>query len=438
MPKPYIHLKKIYHREFWALRDISFDVSRGETLGILGRNGSGKSTLLQIICSVMQATLGDVQVNGRISALLELGAGFNPEFTGLENVLLNGSIMGISRKEMLRRLPEIEKFADIGDYFNQPVKRYSSGMHVRVAFAVAINVDPDILIIDEALSVGDIKFQEKCYRKFTEFQKAGRTIVFVTHATSLVEELCNRAIVIESGNIAYIGDPQSAVSEYEAILFPRKNVVVKNKEHTSTEEVSKLGQKITVPASEVVIDDVVKEDRVVGQLFKKFLVEKPVVDQCHFRRSYNANELRFGDGGGTIMDYLIVSCGAEDPVAIQSGAEVSIYIKVLGELGINSPSLGVGIFTHTGLMICSGNARLSNKKLHKIENGKYYIYRMSFLALIVEGHYFIHFGLTEDVFGKIVRHDARRSIAAIRVKATPHLEGIADLSMQLEEVRLSI
>jgi lipopolysaccharide transport system ATP-binding protein len=428
--------KKKYHKEFWALRDISFEIPKGETLGIIGRNGSGKSTLLQTIYGVLKPTSGSLTTNGRISALLELGSDFGPEFTGRENLLMKGMRTGFSKAEIKERLPEIEDFADIGEFIDYPLKTYSSGMFVRLAFAVAINIDPDVLIIDEALSVGDIKFQEKCFRKFAEFQKGGRTIIFVTHSTSLVEQLCDRVIVLESGNIECIGDPQKAVSQYEAILFPRKNVVVKDKELPSSKDLSGNGQTTGMQVSRVGLENSVQGDSIEGELLQQFFADEPKVDQCQSRRSYNINELRFGDGCGEIIDYLILSPDEEDPVTIQSGNEIVIYIKVFGKAGISRPSIGVGIFTHTGLMICSANARLLNKKLSKIESGKYYHYKMSFRALMSEGYYFIHFGLTEDVFGRIVRHDARRSIATIRVAATPHLEGLADLSMVLEEVSL--
>ncbi|WP_420267260.1 ABC transporter ATP-binding protein, partial [Candidatus Magnetominusculus dajiuhuensis] len=168
--------KKKYHKEFWALKDVSFDIKRGSTVGIIGRNGSGKSTLLQIICGVLKPTVGEITVNGRISALLELGAGFNPEMTGRQNVIMNGVVHGLSNKEINSKIPEIQEFADIGEFFDQPVKLYSSGMFVRLAFAASVNVDPDILIIDEALAVGDAKFQHKCYNKLMEFQDSGNTL----------------------------------------------------------------------------------------------------------------------------------------------------------------------------------------------------------------------------------------------------------------------
>lgn len=219
--------RKKYHREFWALKDISFDIHRGEIVGILGKNGSGKSTLLQIICSVMQPTEGGVEVHGRISALLELGAGFNPEFTGQENVLLNGSIMGVSRQEMLQRLPDIEAFADIGDFFDQPVKTYSSGMFVRVAFAAAVHVDPEILVVDEALSVGDSKFQHRCFQRIREFMERGKTIVVVSHSTDTLLRICHRGIVIDSGKLSFIGPIAAAVNHYQNLLFGSPDVVHK-------------------------------------------------------------------------------------------------------------------------------------------------------------------------------------------------------------------
>lgn len=190
---------KKYHREFWALNNITFDVNKGETVGIIGTNGSGKSTLLKIITGVLTPSEGQVDIRGRISALLELGTGFNQEYTGIENIYLNGRIMGYSKKEMEVRVPEIIKFADIGEFIDQPVKTYSSGMFARLAFAVAINVDPDILIVDEALSVGDLFFQNKCFRKFKELKKKGVTILFVSHDISSVRQMCSRVLWIEKG-----------------------------------------------------------------------------------------------------------------------------------------------------------------------------------------------------------------------------------------------
>jgi lipopolysaccharide transport system ATP-binding protein len=220
--------RKQYHKEFWALKGVSFDVLKGQTLGILGRNGSGKSTLLQIIASVLHPTTGSLEVSGRVSALLELGAGFNPEFTGRDNVILNGAIQGVPRDEMISRMPEIEAFADIGDFFDQPVKIYSSGMFVRVAFASAINVDPDILIVDEALSVGDAKFQNKCFQKFHEFQAQKKTIILVTHAIETVTRLCDCAVLLQHGKVVKLGSPNEVANIYFDMLFSDGNQIIQS------------------------------------------------------------------------------------------------------------------------------------------------------------------------------------------------------------------
>jgi ABC-type polysaccharide/polyol phosphate transport system ATPase subunit len=205
--------------EFWALRDISFDVRRGETMGIVGRNGSGKSTLLKIICGTVYPTSGQVKRTGRISSLLELGIGFNPQLTGKENIMLQGAILGYSREEMAERALVIEKFADIGEFIGQPIKHYSSGMMVRLAFAAAINVDPDILIVDEALSVGDLRFQSKCFSKLHEIRKKGTTVLFVSHAIDTVNSLCDSAILLEGGRIIERGVPNYVINYYTRLLF---------------------------------------------------------------------------------------------------------------------------------------------------------------------------------------------------------------------------
>ncbi len=208
-----------YFREFWALRDVSFDVAKGETVGIIGRNGSGKSTLLQIICGTSTPTSGTVEAGGRVAALLELGAGFNPEFTGRENVFMNAAVLGLSEAETARRYDRIAAFADIGKFIEQPVKTYSSGMLVRLAFAVAINVDPEILIIDEALSVGDELFQRKCFARIESIRESGATILFVSHSGSAVVDLCDRAILLDAGEKLASGSPKVMVGKYQKLIY---------------------------------------------------------------------------------------------------------------------------------------------------------------------------------------------------------------------------
>jgi lipopolysaccharide transport system ATP-binding protein len=217
--KPFRSPARTYYREFWALRDISFEVKKGETVGVIGRNGSGKSTLLQLVCGTLTPTSGHIHTQGRITALLELGSGFNPEFSGRENVFLNGAILGLSYEEIRERFIAIADFADIGDFIDQPVKIYSSGMTIRLAFAVQAMVDPDILIVDEALAVGDERFQRKCFRRLEELRKKGTSILFVSHAGQQVIELCDRAILIEHGERLLMTDPQIVVKAYQKLIY---------------------------------------------------------------------------------------------------------------------------------------------------------------------------------------------------------------------------
>lgn len=205
--------------EFWALQDITLDIPRGETWGLVGRNGSGKSTLLQILVGTLTPTTGSVNVKGRISALLELGSGFNPEFTGRQNVFFNGKILGLSRQEIEEKFDNIAEFADIGDFIDQPVKTYSSGMFVRLAFAVATSVEPDILVVDEALAVGDEVFQRKCFARIEAIQKRGGTVLFVSHSASSIIELCNTAVLMDHGELLLQGTPKLIVSKYHKLIY---------------------------------------------------------------------------------------------------------------------------------------------------------------------------------------------------------------------------
>lgn len=210
---------KHYYKEFWAVRSVDFKIAKGETVGIVGRNGSGKSTLLQMICGTLNPTSGSIVTNGRIAALLELGSGFNPEFTGRENVYLNASILGLSKEETDARFSDIAAFADIGDFIEQPVKSYSSGMMVRLAFAVAINVDPEILIVDEALSVGDEVFQRKCFSRIEAIKRNGATILFVSHSGSTIVELCDRVVLMDAGEKIALGVPKTIVAKYQKLIY---------------------------------------------------------------------------------------------------------------------------------------------------------------------------------------------------------------------------
>lgn len=241
--------KKKYHREHFALNKISLEVKQGETVGIIGTNGSGKSTLLKILTGVLTPTSGQIMIKGRISALLELGAGFNMEYTGIENIYLNGAISGYTKEEMNKKISDIVEFADIGDFINQPVKTYSSGMFVRLAFAVAINVEPDILIVDEALSVGDNIFQSKCYRKFQELKEKGKTILLVTHDVDSVRKFCDRCVWIEKGHLKRDGDVKKITAEYMAYTTNRTNSTEDKKIDIKNSNISITRKKDFTPIS---------------------------------------------------------------------------------------------------------------------------------------------------------------------------------------------
>ena len=237
---------KQYFQEFRALNDVSFEIKKGEAVGIVGRNGSGKSTLLQIICGTLMPTNGSVQTNGRIAALLELGSGFNPEFTGRENVYMNAAVMGLSKEEVNTRFDDIAAFADIGQFIEQPVKTYSSGMMVRLAFSVAINVDPEILIVDEALSVGDELFQRKCFSRIEAIRASGATILFVSHSGSAIVELCDRAVLMETGENLAVGLPKKIVGRYQKLLYAPedKHEVIREQIRQSNEQDVTIENKI--------------------------------------------------------------------------------------------------------------------------------------------------------------------------------------------------
>jgi lipopolysaccharide transport system ATP-binding protein len=236
--------KKRYHKEFTAIKDVSFEIKKGETVGIIGRNGSGKSTLLQLICGILKPTSGSVEVNGRISALLELGAGFNPEFTGRENVYFQGAVMGFTKAEMDARFDEIAAFADIGEFIDQPVRMYSSGMHMRLAFSVATAHRPDILIVDEAFSVGDVFFQHKSFERIRQHRKDGTTLLIVSHEKAAIQAICDCAILLNGGQIAMQGEPEAVMDYYNALLPESENQAVRqqNTEDGKTQTISGTGE----------------------------------------------------------------------------------------------------------------------------------------------------------------------------------------------------
>ena len=410
---------KSYHKEFWALQDISFEVPHGQTVGILGRNGSGKSTLLQIIAGIMQPTYGEVIVNGRISALLELGAGFNPDFTGRENSIFQAEVVGLSREEIDRKLPEIEKFADIGEFFDQPVKVYSSGMFVRVAFAAAISVDPDILIVDEALSVGDAEFQQRCFAKFKEFQKKGVTIVFVTHDIESVVRHCQHAILMEQGEVVNAGLPKDVIAEYINLMEGRNLL---------TNSIARLDDQKVQTQKDV-------EDSEQSDGLGQFLSEKPSVDECAKRSSYNAKEHHQSSARAMITDFLIVTDGIADIAHARSDSIIDVYVKIYFYQNVQNPCYGLALKTTDGVTIYALNSHWTCSKPSSAVANECRVVRFRFPLTVNSGDLFLDFGVDEarDV-GGYINVTRRIAVSHLVVQATKIFHGLVDLNAAVEVV----
>jgi lipopolysaccharide transport system ATP-binding protein len=345
-----------YFKEFWALRGVSFNVRRGETMGIIGRNGSGKSTLLQMVCGTLHPTEGAVNVPGRIAALLELGAGFNPEFTGKENVYLSGLLYGIPEGELRKRYPSIVEFADIGDFINQPVKTYSSGMYVRLAFAIAAHVDADTLVIDEALSVGDVRFTQKCMRYLREFQKRG-TLLFVSHDTGAVTSLCSRAIWLDSGRMVMDGSARDVVEQYLA------------EQHAADR--ASLGESVIVRASISAAKAVADETNTGRATIPVDVVDprkgilngeatRNLVEIFEFDPTRIDNE--FGTGAARISDVQLLNGNGEVHRLTAGGELADLMIEAEVSESLDAPIFGFYVKDRLGQRLFGDNTYLSYRE----------------------------------------------------------------------------
>jgi lipopolysaccharide transport system ATP-binding protein len=327
-----------YFREFWALHDVSFEVRKGETIGIIGRNGSGKSTLLQIICGTLTPTYGDIEVYGRVAALLELGSGFNPEFTGRENVYLNAAVLGLSKNEIESRFRAIVDFADIGDFIEQPVKTYSSGMMVRLAFAVIAHVDADILVIDEALAVGDAFFTQKCMRFLRQFMKTG-TVLFVSHDTGSVKSLCSRALWLEKGEIVLQGEPKELCEKYlEAFYEAQQGVSTTTKFRAIAEDVDEQSKPLVDQRLEFINQSNLRND------LKIF--------------SFDPEASSFGLGGAQICDVALLDGEEHNLAWIVGGELVTLRVKIHANQHLRSPIIGFFVRDKLGQNLFGDNTYL--------------------------------------------------------------------------------
>lgn len=384
--------KKTYHTEYYALNDISFDVKKGEFLGIIGTNGSGKSTILKIITGVLTPTKGTVEVNGKISALLELGAGFNMEYTGMENLYMNGSMLGYSRQEMDAKIPEILEFADIGDYVYQPVKSYSSGMFVRLAFALAINVDPDVLIVDEALAVGDVFFQTKCYQKINEIRESGATVILVTHSMGSIIKYCDRVVLLNKGNLIDVGDPAEMVDLYKKILTNQFDEKEENKEAVSRKEVEAA-----------------------GALWKDSLMNNP-------------DYLQYGDGKAEITDYAILDDKDQITNTILKNTEFTIRMKVKFFDKIEQPIFAYTIKDKQGTELSGTNTMVEKCEIPDGKNGLEVMVSFTQKATFQGGEYLLSLGCTGFEDGEFFVHERLYDVTMLSILSEKDGVGFFDLN----------
>lgn len=350
--------KKKKYREHFALADVSFEIKQGECVGIIGTNGSGKSTILKIITGVLNPTSGNVNVNGRISALLELGAGFNMEYTGIENIYLNGTMNGFSKKEIDAKLQDILEFADIGDYVYQPCKTYSSGMFVRLAFSVAINIEPEILIVDEALSVGDVFFQAKCYHKFDEFKKMGKTIIFVSHDLGSISKYCDKVVLLNQGVKLGEGSAKSMIDDYKRVLVGQYEVPDKN---------------------------------------EKSLLEDEDIQDAVLRKETKQEEnktLEYGSGAACIEEFFLTDDKGIRSSAILKGSEFSIHMKVRFMQDVPAPIFAFAFKNAKGVEITGTNTMFEKAFLEPVEAGMVKHITFTQRMSLQGGEYLISFGVT--------------------------------------------
>jgi lipopolysaccharide transport system ATP-binding protein len=408
--------RKKYHRTFNALSDISFQVKKGETLGIIGRNGSGKSTLLQIVCGILQATSGSVKVNGKVSALLELGAGFNPEFTGRQNVYINASILGLTGEQIDERFDDIIAFADIGDFFEQPVKTYSSGMVVRLAFAVIAHVDAHILVIDEALAVGDFFFVQKCMRFLRNFMGRG-TLLFVSHDPGAVLNLCDRAILLDKGRIDCFGNSKSVTEKYLASIY----------------EAEQGASCIT------------QNDRGLNEVthneFKDMRLE--FINTTRFRNDielfvFQPDSPSFGKGGATIISVIIADDEGASLKWVVGGENISLVIKCLTHTDFKSPIVGFFIKDRLGQTLFGDNTFLTYRlKPFKIFSGQVIQAEFNFrMPLLPVGDYSISVAIAEGTQEEHIQHHWFHDALVFKSHSSSIRYGLIGVPMQ--KIRLSV
>ncbi len=420
---------KEYHRDFYALNEISFQVEKGQFVGIIGTNGSGKSTILKIITGVLTPTTGTVTVDGRVSALLELGGGFNMEYTGIENVYMNGTMMGYTRQEMDQKLPEILEFADIGDFVYQPVKTYSSGMFVRLAFALAINVDPEILIVDEALAVGDVFFQAKCYQKINEICQSGTTVILVTHDMSTVIKYCDKVVVLNRGKFVAEGPAGQMVDLYKKILANQEDDLELSAQSAAS------GQTGTAASAAAAVGGTGGRDasasgktaagvsgengakasgREAGRLWKTGL-------------TLNEQQLKYGDGKAEIADVGMFDHNGELTSLVLKGQPFTLKMRVHFREDVQAPIFAFTIKDAKGTELTGTNTLIEDCCPVAARAGEDYVITFRQKMRLQGGEYLLSLGCTGFEGGEFVVHDRLYDVVNITVISNKNTVGVFDM-----------
>lgn len=399
---------KSYHRDFYALNGISFNVKRGETVGIIGTNGSGKSTILKIITGVLTPTSGTVEVDGKISALLELGAGFNQDYTGVENIYMNGTMMGYTRKEMDDRLKDIEDFAEIGDFIYQPVKTYSSGMFVRLAFALAINVDPEILIVDEALSVGDVFFQAKCYKRMEEIRKSGTTIVMVSHDMGSIIKYCDKVVLLNQGDFIAEGSAGKMVDLYKKILAGRMDQL----------------------NEELEMSDFSGDKEVAAEHLKSSGGGR-MLDQM----TINANREEYGDGRAQFIDLGLLDEKGNVTNMLLKGEMFTIREIVRFSAPIETPIFTYTIKDKKGTDLTGTNTMYEGTDIRPVKSGDIYQIEFKQKMTLQGGEYLLSMSCTGFEHGEHVVYHRLYDVVSLTVISNKNTVGVYDMESQVTAVK---
>ena len=415
------------HGVFKAMKNLNLEVKKGEVLGVLGKNGAGKSTLLKMITGVVTPTSGTIKINGKISSLLELGTAFNPELTGVENIYQHGQVMGLTPEQIEKKKPEIIEFADIGDHLYQPVKTYSSGMFARLAFACAINVDPDILIVDEVLSVGDMAFQLKCFKKFEQFKEKGKTILFVTHNISDVLRNCTRTIIIDSGRKIFDGSVKDGVERYKKIIVgldPEES-----REEQITDE-QLLAKNKNIQEDMKKVEEIIKLKQELGKTDKAKEEWKK-----HFTQ--NPNRVDYGNGKAEVVDYGIFDENGNYSLAIENDKEITLKSKILFKEDVKDPIFTMTLKDFKGLEICGTNTLIEKVVTGEFKKGDIAIAEFKQILNVAPGKYTLSFSCTHfDHRGELEVLNRKYDALLVEVLSMKNTVGLMNLDSKIKVTKI--